>query len=157
MAARNDADDDRVLVITRGFDGPRELVFRAWTEEEQALAWWGPRGFTVPFHEFDFRVGGRYRACLRAPDGTDHWQTGVYKEISPPSRFVFTFAWEDEAGKLGHETLVTIELEEDAGKTTMTFRQATFKSKESRDGHQVGWSESIDRLAGHLETMAARG
>ena len=152
MAGPGDSDD-RVLVIERVFDAPRELVFSAWTEEEHALAWWGPKGFTVPHHEFDFRVGGQYRACLRAPDGSDHWQTGVYKEITPPSRFAFTFAWEDKAGKPGHETLVTVDLEERAGKTHMTFRQATFKSKESRDGHFEGWSQSIDRLAEHVGAM----
>ena len=157
MVVRNEppaeATDDRVLVITRTFDVPRDLVFKAWTDEEHALKWWGPRGFTVPFHEFDFRVGGKYRACLRAPDGTDHWQTGVYKEITPPSRFAFTFAWEDKEGKPGHETLVTIDLVEHAGKTTMTLRQATFKSKDSRDGHRDGWTQSIDRLGEYLQTM----
>ena len=73
--------------------------------------------------------------------------------ITPPSRFAFTFAWEDATGKSGHETFVTIDLTEHAGKTTMTLRQATFKNKDSRDGHQDGWSQSIDRLGEYLKTM----
>ncbi len=70
------------LVITRIFDAPRERVWRAWSEPEQMMKWWGPKEFTSPACKMDFRVGGKYLFCMRAPDGKDYWITGVYKEIS---------------------------------------------------------------------------
>jgi uncharacterized protein YndB with AHSA1/START domain len=101
----------------------------------------------------DVRVGGTYRACIRAPEGTDHWMQGVYREIVEPERLVFTFAWEDADGQPKLQTLVTVTFAEQAGKTQMTFHQATFESVESRDSHQTGWSECFDRLAVYLNTF----
>ena len=139
------------LVITRTFNAPRALVFACWTQPQHLAHWSGPEGFTTPHHEMDLRPGGRYRACLRAPDGVDHWVRGVYKEIDAPKRLVMTHGWEDEGGKPGPETLITIELtEEGPGRTRMHFRQTGFTSTESRDGHQGGWSSSFDKLDAHL-------
>ena len=67
-----------------------------------------------------------------------------------PERLVFTFAWDQEDGRRGHETLVTITFAEQRGRTTMTFRQAVFESVGDRDGHQGGWNSTFDRLAEHL-------
>jgi uncharacterized protein YndB with AHSA1/START domain len=69
----------------------------------------------------------------------------VFREVAPPERVVFTFAWEEE-GERGLETLVTLTFAEQDGKTRMTFRQAPFQSVEERDGHQGGWTSSFDRL-----------
>jgi uncharacterized protein YndB with AHSA1/START domain len=138
------------LVITRVFDAPRTLVFECWSDPKHLACWPGPRGFTAPHHTMDFRVGGKHRACLRSPEGVDHWVRGVYREIVKPERLVFTHAWEDEQGNAGPETVVTITFSEQAGKTTMTFRQAFFESAASRDGHGAGWSSSFDRLDEHL-------
>ncbi|MBI2771112.1 MAG: SRPBCC domain-containing protein [Burkholderiales bacterium] len=143
------------LVITRTFNAPRALVFACWTQPAHLAHWSGPEGFTTPEHEMDLRPGGRYRACLRAPDGVDHWVRGVYKEIDAPKRLVMTHAWEDESGKPGPETLITIELtQEGPGKTRMHFRQTGFTSTDSRDGHQGGWSGSFDKLDAHLAQAA---
>jgi uncharacterized protein YndB with AHSA1/START domain len=100
------------LVITRVFDAPLALVFAAWTEPQHLAHWSGPRGFTTPHSAMDLREGGRYRACLRSPQGEDHWVTGVYKAIEPPHRLVMTHAWEDAQGRPGPETLVTVTLSE---------------------------------------------
>ena len=144
------------LVITRVFDAPLALVFAAWTEPQHLAHWSGPKGFTTPHSAMDLREGGRYRACLRSPQGEDHWVTGVYKAIEPPHRLVMTHAWEDAQGRPGPETLVTVTLSEEApGKTRMHFRQTGFDSVPSRDGHGQGWSESFDRLQAHLEDTAA--
>jgi uncharacterized protein YndB with AHSA1/START domain len=75
---------------------------------------------------------------------------GIYREIDPPRRLVFSFAWEDEKGAPVHETLVTLTFEERAGKTTQTFHQALFRTEVERDDHRGGWSESFERLAAHL-------
>lgn len=144
------------LVITRVFNAPRALVFAAWTEPEHLAHWSGPQGFTTPHSDMDLREGGKYRACLRSPQGEDHWVTGVYKAIEPPHRLVMTHAWEDEQGRPGPETLITITLSEDApGKTRMHFRQTGFDSAPSRDGHGEGWTSSFDRLQTHLERRTA--
>jgi len=142
---------ERELVITRVFDAPRELVFKAWTDPAQARLWTGPRGFTATHFEGDLRPGGAWRACLRRDEtGEELWQGGVYREIVEPERFAFTFAWDGENGGRGRETLVTVTLAEEAGKTRMTFTQALFESVKQRDGHQGGWSSSFERLAEHL-------
>lgn len=137
-------------MITRVFDAPPRLVFEAWTKPEHLSRWSGPRGFTIPFAEMDFRPGGTYRTCLRSPDGKDHWVQGVYREIAEPERLVFTHAWEDANGKPKQETLVTVTFAKQDGKTKLTFHQAIFESVEGRDSHRSGWSESLDRLEEYL-------
>src|SRR5438105_5799491 len=98
----------RIALLEADVDAPREVVFAAWTDAEQAAQWWGPQGFTTISCEMDVRVGGGYRACMRSPEGTRHCRRGTYREIVPPTRLVFTYAWEDADGNPGHETLVTV-------------------------------------------------
>ena len=141
----------RELVITRVFDAPRDIVFKAWTDPEAATQWWGPKGFTLTHHELDIRPGGKWRVCMRSPEGVDHWAHGVYREIVAPERFVYTWAWEKPVGTPGRQTLVTVELAEQGAKTKMTFRQAEFETVKDRDEHVEGWSETFDRLAEFLE------
>ncbi len=85
--------EEPVLKIARILDAPRSLVFKVWTTPEHWAHWLGPRGFTTPSCEMDFRPGGAYRACIRSPEGTDYSMRGVYREIVEPDRIVFTFAW----------------------------------------------------------------
>jgi uncharacterized protein YndB with AHSA1/START domain len=141
---------ERELLITRLLKAPRALVFKAWTQAEHMARWMRPHGFTVRHHTLDVRPGGVHRACLLAPDGTEHWVRGVYQEIIEPERLVFTHAWEDESGKPRHETLVTITFAEQEGQTLMTFRQTGFESEASRDGHRGGWIQTFERLDTYL-------
>jgi uncharacterized protein YndB with AHSA1/START domain len=153
MDARSNAatqTEDRELVITRVFDAPRGLVFKAWTEPKRLTRWWGPRGFTTPVCEMDVRPGGAFRFGMRSPQGTDHWLRGAFREIVEPERLVCTWAWEDEKGKPGHETLLTVTFAEHDGKTRLTLRQAVFESVTSRDAHQDGWASGLDCLAEYL-------
>jgi uncharacterized protein YndB with AHSA1/START domain len=158
MAARNGNSaaletDDRTLTITRIFDAPRELVFKAWTDPAFAQHWMGPRDYPAVHIESDLRRGGKWRICLRAADGTrDLWQGGVYREITPPERLVFTSAWDQEDGSTGPETLVTINFAEEAGKTRMTFHQGVFHTRSNRDGHIGGWNSAFDRFEEYLRT-----
>jgi uncharacterized protein YndB with AHSA1/START domain len=145
--------EDRVLVITRLLDAPRALVFKVWSQPEHLVHWWGPKGFTAPSCEMDLRPGGAWRACIRSPEGTEHRMQGSYREIVEPERLVFTFAWEDDEGEPGHQTLVTVTFAEQDGKTRLTFHQATFESDESRDSHHGGWSECFDRLEDYLARL----
>ncbi len=153
-AASNAATEsaDRLLTITRIFDAPRALVFKAWTAPERLMRWWGPRGFTMTSCEIDLRPGGAYRFHLRSPEGTEHRTRGVFREIIEPERLVMTRAWVDAEGKPGHETLLTLSLADQGGKTKLTLHQAIFESVTARDLHQGGWSSSLDCLAEYLAT-----
>lgn len=141
---------DRELVITRVFDAPRDLVWKAWTEDMSK--WSAPRGFTVPVSEGDVRPGGKWRAMMKSPDGKELWLGGEYHEVVPPERLVFTHAWDNQHGQPGDESLVTVELADIGGKTEMTFRQSGFTSIESRDGHKDGWAQCFDILDELLAT-----
>jgi uncharacterized protein YndB with AHSA1/START domain len=140
---------DRELAITRVFDAPRELVFRAWTDPQQLTRWWGPAGFSTPSVALEVAPGGAWRTCIRSSeDGRDYWSRGHYTEVVPPERLAFTFRWEDEDSP---ETVVTVSFDDQGGgKTRMTFRQAVFASAEERDDHESGWSECFDDLAAML-------
>ena len=153
MAARSNAateSAERELLITRVFNAHRSLVFKAWTEPQHLVHWWGPQGFTLPSCTMDLRPGGTYRFCMRSPEGVDHWLQGIYREIIEPERLVFTYAFEDATGKPGHETLVTVTFAELGEKTKLTVHQAVFESVTVRDEHVRGWTETLDRLAGYL-------
>jgi uncharacterized protein YndB with AHSA1/START domain len=144
---------ERELVITRVFDAPRDVVFKAWTDPRQAMSWWGPRDYPATHLEMDVRPGGAWRGCLRATQsGKELWQRGVFREVIAPERLVFTFVWE-EAGERGLETLVTVTFAEQGGKTRMIFRHAPFQSVEERHGHHGGWTSTFDRLDEHLATL----
>lgn len=141
---------NRELVFTRTLAAPRALVFRAWTDPSLLVRWWGPEGFTIPECRIDVRAGGAWRTCMRSPDGNDYKVRGVYREIVEPERLVFTWAWEDEKGDPGHETLVTVTFAERDGKTQLRLAHRVFESKKSRDAHRQGWASTLDCLAAFL-------
>ena len=156
-AKRLDAETqrERVLVITRLLAAPPSLVFKMWTEPAHMVRWWGcPRNKAATVTEHDLRPGGRWRVVMRLEDGTEHRVGGVYRELSPPERLAFTWAWEDADGILGHETVVTVTLAEKAQMTEMTLHHALFETTEMRDLHGEGWTASLDRLAAYLATPA---
>jgi uncharacterized protein YndB with AHSA1/START domain len=157
MTLDNDAvtePADRVLVITRVFDAPRELVFKAWTEPEHLVHWMGPRGFKSTVEHSELRAGGAYRIHMLGPAGDDHWTQGVFREIVEPERLVMAGCWADAKGNAtSPETVLTITLEEQDGKTRLTLHQAVFESVTARDEHRGGWNSSLDRLAEYLATV----
>jgi uncharacterized protein YndB with AHSA1/START domain len=146
-SVRNSASAERELTIRRTFAAPRELVFRAWTEPQLLAQWSCPRGFTFTEHRAELRVGGAFFACMRSPEGSEHRLRGVYREIVPPERLVFTHHWVDERGTPGPETLVTVTLTARDGRTEMLFHQGLFASVESREAHEQGWTNCFERLA----------
>lgn len=141
---------DRDLVLTRVIDAPRPLVFKAWTDPDQIARWWGPKGFVTIEYEMNIRPGGAYRFTMRSPEGTDHRKRGVYREIVEPERIVFTFAWVDPDGRLGHETLITVTFEEAGAKTKLTLRQGVFETVAWCDDHRVGWTSCLERFAEYM-------
>jgi len=87
---------DRQLVITRVFDAPRELVFKAWTDPEHLERWYAPKGCTTTIRKLEFRRGGVFHHCIRNPRVGDCWCKGAYREIVVPERIVYTLAITDE-------------------------------------------------------------
>jgi uncharacterized protein YndB with AHSA1/START domain len=142
--------DERTLVITRLLDAPRDRVFAAWVDPDQAAQWWGPKGFTSVSCTMDVRVGGVWRRVMRSPDGAELTARGVYREIIAPERLAFTYAWERNPEQTGHETLVTLTFADLGDKTELTLRQAVFETVAARDDHRDGWSGCLERLAEHL-------
>ncbi len=136
--------------MTRIFDAPRHLVFEAWTKKEHLDKWCAPHGFTIPFSEGDLRPGGAWRTVMIAPNGEKYPVHGVYREIIPNELLVFTHIWEEDDGTAEHETVVTIRFADEGGKTKMTFEQKIFRSVESRNGHEGGWTQAFEKLAGFL-------
>jgi uncharacterized protein YndB with AHSA1/START domain len=154
-ATRSTTPSDREIVMTRVVDAPRRLVFEAWTNPERVPHWMlGPEGWTMPVCEIDLRPGGAWHFVWRRSDGSEMGMRGVYREITPPERLVSTESW----GGSWPETLNTLILSEEDGKTTITVT-VLYPSKEARDaalqtGMTEGASHSFDRLAGCLRTMA---
>lgn len=155
------------IIITRTFDAPRELVWKAWTDPERMKHWWGPKGFTVRVAKMDFRSGGVYHYCLRSPDGHDMWGRFVYREIVKPERIVWVNSFSDEQGGLSRhpmhtawplEMLSTVTFAEQGGKTTLTVQwipiNATDEERKTfedgRGSMQQGWTGTLDQLAGYL-------
>jgi uncharacterized protein YndB with AHSA1/START domain len=144
---------EREVTITRILDAPRSLVFRAWTSPEHLKRWWGPHGFTVLSCEMDFRVGGAWRLAMRSPQGVVDRQRGEFREIIEPERIVFSYAFDDENGKPGHQTIVSVdfaEVEGETKKTRLTVHQAVFESVTVRNDHIGGWGEALDHLVDYL-------
>src|SRR5580765_5465631 len=119
---------DREIVLTRVFDGPRRLVWDAFTKPELLKRWFGPRGWSLVICEVDLRVGGGFRFVLRGPDGKDMGMRGVYREIVPPERSVHMGSFDDFPG----ESQVTAVMTEENGRTTLTA-SVLYPSKEIRD------------------------
>ncbi len=150
------------LVITRVFDAPRDRVWKAWTDPERFKRWWGPQGFTCPACEIDFRVGGKYLACMRSPEGKEYWSTGVYREIVPGKRIVYTDNFADAEGHVvpasyyempgdwPPELLVTVTFDETRGKTKMMLRHEGIPPGTASDC-EAGWSGSFDKLANSVK------
>jgi uncharacterized protein YndB with AHSA1/START domain len=139
------ATDGLVLRLERVLAAPREVVFRALTEPEELVTWWGPEGFTVPSIEFDPQAGGGYRIAMQPPDGDLFHLEGEFREVDPPARLAFTFRW-DPPNPDDRETLATLALQDRGGQTEVQLTQGEFATEERRTLHQDGWTESFDRL-----------
>ncbi|MGI8496784.1 MAG: SRPBCC family protein [Gemmatimonadaceae bacterium] len=172
MSARDDAAAPtmgREFVLTRLFNAPRELVFRAWTDPKQLGKWWGPNNFTNPVCELDLRPGGAWRIVMRSPDGVEYPLKGVYREIVEPERLVFTDNWEEHPAEFHQllrqngadqsiqEAINTVTFDDQNGRTLLTLR-TLFESAPLRDamvkmGMTQGWTESFDRLTAVFAKM----
>jgi glutathione S-transferase len=149
------APDRFELQQTRFIRAPREKVFAAFTDEAMLRHWHCPRGLSVPHSHSDPRAGGEWQLQMRARDGSRFVVGGVYREVKPPERLVYTWAWQgDDSPMAGVETLVEVDfLARDDG-TELRLRHSGFPAAAARDAHAVGWRSTLNRL---LDAVDARG
>jgi uncharacterized protein YndB with AHSA1/START domain len=145
---------DREIVLTRVFDAPREMVWGAWTDPEQLVLWWGPKGFSTTLLEMDVRTGGGWRMVMHGPDGTDYPNKGVFTDVVPYERLSYRLSGGRKgAPVMQFESMVSF-VEKD-GKTVVKLRMV-FASAEARDrnvreyGSIEGGNQTLERLAQHL-------
>jgi uncharacterized protein YndB with AHSA1/START domain len=141
--------------LTRTFNAPRELVWKAWTDPQMMARWWGPKGFTNPVCEMDVRVGGKILIHMRAPNGAVHPMTGTFDEVAEPECLVF------RAVPIGHdgtpllESLTTVTFHDLGGKTKIIVHASAAPiepiASEMLKGMNMGWSQSLERLADLIE------
>jgi uncharacterized protein YndB with AHSA1/START domain len=158
---------ERELVVTRVFQAPRDLVWKAFTESDRLMHWWGPKGFTMLVHTLDLRPGGVYHYSMRSPDGHIMWGKFVYRDIQAPERMVFVNSFSDENGNVIRspfsptwplEILNTLTLTESDGKTMVTLRgrpiNVTAEERETfwntQESTRTGFAGTFDQLAEYL-------
>jgi uncharacterized protein YndB with AHSA1/START domain len=142
----------RDFTLTRAFAAPRELVFAAFVEPERMKHWWAPRGFSMLSCALDLREGGAWRMRIRSHEtGAIETEVGVYREIRPPERLVFTQAWVRANGTLTPTTLVTVRFSEHEGLTQVSFHQEAFTSARACQSHEAGWSSSLELLTEYVD------
>ena len=138
------------VVITRVFDAPRALVWKAWTDPKMMAQWFGPRGFTASVPELDVCVGGALRIVMHGPDGNDYPMQGVFREIVAFERRVFSNIATDKDGKHLLEGETTVTLSEQGGKTTLIVKSHMVGlvpiAPQMLAGMEAGWTQSIDKL-----------
>jgi uncharacterized protein YndB with AHSA1/START domain len=133
------------LTLKRRLNARPEKVYAAWTDPEKIAAWFGPSR-VVPGTvqaDIDARAGGRYRVSFDTEDGEHNQVGGVYREVVPNQRLVFSWAWQSTPER---ESLVTVSLRPDGDGTLLTLSHEQFFDAAARDGHQNGWTGSLDKL-----------
>jgi uncharacterized protein YndB with AHSA1/START domain len=158
---------DKHFVISRVFDAPRDIVWRAHTQREHLKHWWGPKGFTVTHCKIDLRPGGLFHYCLAMPNGDEMWGKWVFREIAPPEKLVFISSFSDAAGGTSRhimkevwplEILSTLSFAEEGGKTRVTVdwvpHNASAEEREAFDEfhHSMrgGWTGTFEQLEAYL-------
>jgi uncharacterized protein YndB with AHSA1/START domain len=162
MAFINDTSDKKDIVLKRIYNAPLDSVWKAWTDPEYVMRWWGPRGYTSPSCKIDFREGGRYIWCMRAPKeqgGQDMYTTGTYNKIVPMQRIEFGQSLSDKDGnlldpaKLGmppdfpRVIRTVLEFKSLGDKTELTVTEFDWKIGQMRDYSESGMAECLDKLS----------
>ena len=137
------------LTLTRRLKAATEKVYAAWADAEKLVQWFGPAEVKAGSvkAEMDVRVGGRYRISFEGDSGEYHEVGGVYREVVPNERLVFSWAWHSTPER---ESLVTVQLKPDGAGTLLTFRHEQFFDQTARDNHERGWTELFEKLDRYL-------
>jgi uncharacterized protein YndB with AHSA1/START domain len=142
------ATQDKQFTITRTFNAPREIIWRAWTDPDEAARWWHPREVASPreFVRINASVGGTYEYKMIAPDGSEYPTAGQYLEVVEPERLVFT--WASPGDRIEDSPVITVQLAElEGGRTEMTFNLRGIAGFAGDNNVFDGWSEALDILA----------
>ncbi|MGD0443294.1 MAG: SRPBCC domain-containing protein [Edaphobacter sp.] len=165
---QNTASEVERMVVTRVFDAPRELVWKAWTDPKYIMQWWGPKGFTATVCEMDFRVGGKLLCCMKAPDGQIcGWNAVEYYEIVLHEKIVSSMYFSDSKGnkidpaELGMEYEVIdgaydVTIFEDLGngQTRLTHIGNEPMESAKNSGQLEGWNEILDKVSAVVAELA---
>lgn len=154
-AAASTNTADREIVAVRVFDAPRELVWKAWTDPQQIVQWWGPNGFTTTTYSMEVKPGGVWRFVMHGPDGVDYRNRVTFLEVVPPRRLVFKHGGDEDCEPVSHETTVTFEAQ--GSKTKLTMRML-FESAEARRfvAEKYGAVEGLGQTLGRLGEYVTR-
>ncbi len=165
--AKNTVSEVERMVVTRIFDAPRELVWKAWTDPKYIMQWWGPKGFTAPVCKMDFRVGGKSLLCMKTPDGYEGWNAIEYYEIVPQEKIVSLMYFSDAEGNKIDPAQLGIEPEAIEGAYDVTFfedlgngqTKLTYIGNEpmasaKNSGQMDGWIETLDKVAAVVTKLA---
>jgi len=142
---------ETTLRLKRIFNAPRDRVFRAWTDPKELKRWCAPtEEYTTPIAEVDLRVGGKYRIGMK-PGNQEvmYVATGVYREVKPPEKLVFSWSWEGEPQS--RETLVTLEFRDIGKSTELILLHEFFPDEATREKHNEGWIGCLNQLATRLK------
>ena len=150
LPSLEDGSAEGSMVLTRLFDAPPSMVFEAWSTPKGLARWWGPKDFTLPSCEVDFRPGGAYRMVMRGPDGKDYPFHGSYREIVPNERIVFNAVVDH--GSETFEVLTVVTFVEEGSGTRLTVRQAVPAARDAAKGQLEGWNGSLEKLGAALHT-----
>jgi uncharacterized protein YndB with AHSA1/START domain len=135
------------LTLKRRLNAPPSKVYRAWTDSAKISHWFGPEDAEILRAETDVRVGGRFRIVFRGPDGEEHDVSGIYREVVPDQKLVFTWAWRSTPER---ESLVTVALKRDGDGTLLTLLHEQFFDEAARDRHGRGWNGTLDKLESYV-------
>jgi len=131
------------LTINRRLNAPRAKVYAAWTDPSLLSGWFGYPQIRKAHTELDVRAGGRYRIVMFGEDGAPLELSGVYREVVPNEKLVFTWAW---GGTPDRESLVSVQLRDDGAGTLLTLMHEQFFDDAARDRHNAGWMRSLENL-----------
>jgi uncharacterized protein YndB with AHSA1/START domain len=135
--------------------GRREDAFDLFATADRLAQWWGPAGFTIPSLDFVPRPGAAYRIEMQPPEGDSFYLRGEFREVEPPERLAFTFAWEDPDPD-DVETLVQLSFTDLGDTTEVALEQGPFKTEARYELHHDGWSDSFAKLSETAERTRAR-
>ncbi|MCF6139050.1 SRPBCC family protein [Pseudalkalibacillus berkeleyi] len=136
------------LELNKVFPVKVDKVFKAWTDSTELAKWWGPEGYTTNIEKMDVEVDGEYKFIMNPPEGDSHVLVGRYVEIVPNEKLVFTWKWDNNENEFP-ETLVTVGFIDQDGSTELTIKHEQLPSEEAAEGHNKGWSSSLE---GSLKT-----
>lgn len=135
------------LTLKRRLNAAPAKVFAAWTDPEKLKRWFAPGESQTILAESDPRIGGRYRIVARTPDGEDHDVSGIYREVVPNAKLVFTWAWRSTPER---ESLVTLTFKPDGDGCMFTLLHEQFFDEAARDRHNMGWTSALDKLEAYF-------